>query len=49
MRNLRRAGDAAGALRLNEFDVASRSYTGRRWTYWAAAPARSRSRPSRTS
>ncbi len=33
------AGDAAGALRLNEFDVASRSYTGRRWTYQLEDPA----------
>jgi hypothetical protein len=27
------AGDAPGSLRLNEFDVASNAYTGRRWIY----------------
>jgi hypothetical protein len=32
------AGDAAGGLRLNEFDVASRSYTGKRWIYQLEDP-----------
>ncbi|MDG6107527.1 esterase-like activity of phytase family protein [Dactylosporangium aurantiacum] len=33
------AGDAAGGLRLNEFDIASRSYTGKRWIYQLEDPA----------
>lgn len=33
------AGDAPGGLRLNEFDVASRSYTGKRWIYQLEDPA----------
>ena len=33
------AGDAAGGLRLNEFDLASRSYTGKRWIYQLEDPA----------
>ncbi|WP_327007893.1 esterase-like activity of phytase family protein [Dactylosporangium sp. NBC_01737] len=33
------AGDAAGGLRLNEFDVASGQYTGKRWIYQLEDPA----------
>jgi hypothetical protein len=33
------AGDAAGGLRLNEFDVAKREYTGKRWIYQLEDPA----------
>ncbi len=33
------AGDAAGGLRLNEFDVASGAYTGKRWIYQLEDPA----------
>jgi hypothetical protein len=33
------AGDPAGSLRLNEFDLASGAYTGRRWTYQLDDPA----------
>jgi hypothetical protein len=33
------AGDAAGGLRLNEFDVAKREYTGERWIYQLEDPA----------
>ncbi|WP_344501350.1 esterase-like activity of phytase family protein [Dactylosporangium maewongense] len=33
------AGDAPGGLRLNEFDVASRAYTGKRWIYQLEDPA----------
>ncbi|GAA3236040.1 esterase-like activity of phytase family protein [Dactylosporangium siamense] len=33
------AGDAAGGLRLNEFDIASRTYTGKRWIYQLEDPA----------
>ncbi|MBE1489861.1 esterase-like activity of phytase family protein [Plantactinospora soyae] len=33
------AGDPAGALRFNEFDIAANAYTGRRWTYLLDAPA----------
>ncbi|MFD0885333.1 esterase-like activity of phytase family protein [Streptosporangium algeriense] len=32
-------GDPAGTLRINEFDLRSRSYTGRRWTYRLESPA----------
>ena len=32
------AGDAPGALRLNEFDVRAGQYTGRRWTYQLDGP-----------
>jgi hypothetical protein len=32
------AGDPAGALRMNEFDVRERAYTGRRWVYRLEAP-----------
>ncbi|MBB4917394.1 esterase-like activity of phytase family protein [Streptosporangium saharense] len=32
------AGDLAGTLRINEFDLRSRSYTGRRWTYRLESP-----------
>ncbi|MEU1882908.1 esterase-like activity of phytase family protein [Streptosporangium sp. NPDC020072] len=32
------AGDPAGTLRINEFDLRSRSYTGRRWTYRLESP-----------
>ncbi|MFE9653119.1 esterase-like activity of phytase family protein [Micromonospora sp. NPDC006431] len=32
------AGDPAGALRLNEFDLATGAYTGRRWIYQLDAP-----------
>ncbi|WP_026425938.1 esterase-like activity of phytase family protein [Actinokineospora inagensis] len=35
------AGDPAGALRLNEFDVASGSFTGKRWFYQLDAPSNS--------
>ncbi|MGK5440506.1 esterase-like activity of phytase family protein [Micromonospora sp. URMC 105] len=31
-------GDPAGTLRLNEFDVETNAYTGRRWTYALDAP-----------
>ncbi|MBM7773139.1 hypothetical protein JOD54_003343 [Actinokineospora baliensis] len=33
------AGDTPGSLRLNEFDLASGSYTGKRWTYQLDQPA----------
>ncbi|MFE9205579.1 esterase-like activity of phytase family protein [Micromonospora sp. NPDC007230] len=33
------AGDPAGALRLNEFDLATGAYTGRRWIYQLDAPS----------
>ncbi|MEU5722651.1 esterase-like activity of phytase family protein [Micromonospora sp. NPDC047738] len=33
------AGDPAGALRLNEFDLAAGAYTGRRWIYQLDAPS----------
>ncbi|GAB3864898.1 hypothetical protein GCM10027610_114040 [Dactylosporangium cerinum] len=33
------AGDAAGGLRLNEFDIASKTYTGKRWIYQLEDPA----------
>ncbi|MFF5233811.1 esterase-like activity of phytase family protein [Dactylosporangium sp. NPDC000521] len=33
------AGDEAGSLRLNEFDVASAKYTGKRWIYQLEDPA----------
>jgi hypothetical protein len=33
------AGDAVGGLRLNEFDVAKREYTGKRWIYQLEDPA----------
>ncbi|MEV4515354.1 esterase-like activity of phytase family protein [Dactylosporangium sp. NPDC049525] len=33
------AGDAAGGLRLNEFDIASGKYTGKRWIYQLEDPA----------
>ncbi|MET7419347.1 esterase-like activity of phytase family protein [Dactylosporangium sp. NPDC005555] len=33
------AGDTAGSLRLNEFDVASAKYTGKRWIYQLEDPA----------
>ncbi|MEO3809970.1 esterase-like activity of phytase family protein [Sphaerisporangium sp. B11E5] len=33
------AGDPAGALRISEFDVRGRSYTGRRWVYQLESPA----------
>jgi hypothetical protein len=32
------AGDPAGTLRLNEFDVETNAYTGRHWTYALDAP-----------
>ncbi|MEU4690201.1 esterase-like activity of phytase family protein [Actinoplanes sp. NPDC023714] len=32
-------GDPAGVLRFNEFDLRSRKYTGKRWTYKLDAPA----------
>ncbi|MET7330297.1 esterase-like activity of phytase family protein [Nonomuraea sp. NPDC005650] len=32
-------GDPAGTLRLNEFDVRKRAYTGKRWTYRLDSPA----------
>ncbi|RLK54937.1 esterase-like activity of phytase family protein [Actinokineospora cianjurensis] len=32
------AGDAAGTLRLNEFDLASGAYTGKRWVYQLDQP-----------
>ncbi|MFI7128602.1 esterase-like activity of phytase family protein [Nonomuraea sp. NPDC050153] len=32
-------GDPAGTLRLNEFDVRRRAYTGKRWTYRLDSPA----------
>ncbi|WP_405140740.1 esterase-like activity of phytase family protein [Sphaerisporangium sp. NBC_01403] len=32
------AGDPAGSLRINEFDVRKRSYTGRKWIYQLEAP-----------
>ncbi|GII66343.1 glycosyl transferase family 1 [Sphaerisporangium krabiense] len=35
------AGDPAGTLRINEFDLRARSYTGRRWTYQLEDPANS--------
>ena len=31
-------GDPAGALRLNEFDVRAKKYTGKRWTYQLDSP-----------
>lgn len=31
-------GDAAGTLRMNEFDLRKRSYTGKRWTYRLESP-----------
>ncbi|MCK2217430.1 esterase-like activity of phytase family protein [Actinomadura sp. ATCC 31491] len=33
------AGDPEGTLRMNEFDLRTRSYTGRRWTYRLDSPA----------
>ncbi|MEU7854227.1 esterase-like activity of phytase family protein [Nonomuraea sp. NPDC049141] len=33
------SGDPAGTLRLNEFDVRGRAYTGKRWTYKLDSPA----------
>ncbi|MEV4115687.1 esterase-like activity of phytase family protein [Nonomuraea sp. NPDC049695] len=33
------SGDPAGTLRMNEFDVRKRAYTGRRWTYRLDSPA----------
>ncbi|MEQ4722163.1 esterase-like activity of phytase family protein [Nonomuraea sp. B19D2] len=33
------SGDPAGTLRLNEFDVRKRAYTGKRWTYRLDSPA----------
>jgi hypothetical protein len=33
------SGDPAGALRMNEFDVRKRAYTGKRWTYQLDDPA----------
>ncbi|OKI87579.1 esterase-like activity of phytase family protein [Micromonospora sp. CB01531] len=33
------AGDPAGALRLNEFDLGTGAYTGRRWIYQLDAPS----------
>ncbi|MFD1538399.1 esterase-like activity of phytase family protein [Nonomuraea guangzhouensis] len=33
------SGDPAGTLRLNEFDVRRRAYTGKRWTYKLDSPA----------
>jgi hypothetical protein len=33
------AGDPAGTLRMNEFDLRTRAYTGRRWTYRLDSPA----------
>ncbi|MFC4534692.1 esterase-like activity of phytase family protein [Sphaerisporangium dianthi] len=35
------AGDPAGTLRLNEFDLRDRAYTGRRWAYKLDAPGNS--------
>ncbi|MFC7384662.1 esterase-like activity of phytase family protein [Sphaerisporangium rhizosphaerae] len=35
------AGDPAGTLRINEFDLRDRAYTGRRWTYKLEAPGNS--------
>jgi hypothetical protein len=32
------AGDPEGTLRMNEFDLRSRAYTGRRWTYRLDSP-----------
>ncbi|MEE6262385.1 esterase-like activity of phytase family protein [Plantactinospora sonchi] len=32
------AGDPAGSLRFNEFDLTTAAYTGRRWTYQLDAP-----------
>ncbi|MER6825013.1 esterase-like activity of phytase family protein [Streptosporangium sp. NPDC000563] len=32
------SGDAAGTLRMNEFDLRKRSYTGKRWTYRLESP-----------
>ncbi|MEV4012635.1 esterase-like activity of phytase family protein [Nonomuraea angiospora] len=32
-------GDPAGTLRMNEFDVRKRAYTGKRWTYRLDSPA----------
>ncbi|GGL02601.1 glycerophosphoryl diester phosphodiesterase [Sphaerisporangium melleum] len=32
------AGDPAGTLRINEFDLRTRSYTGRRWAYRLESP-----------
>ncbi|MEU7827676.1 esterase-like activity of phytase family protein [Nonomuraea sp. NPDC049129] len=32
------SGDPAGTLRLNEFDVRKRAYTGKRWTYKLDSP-----------
>lgn len=34
-------GDPAGSLRLNEFDLASKQYTGTRWLYQRESPAHS--------
>ncbi|GIH26541.1 glycerophosphoryl diester phosphodiesterase [Acrocarpospora phusangensis] len=33
------AGDPAGTLRINEFDLRRRAYTGKRWTYQLDAPS----------
>ncbi|MGP3956528.1 esterase-like activity of phytase family protein [Nonomuraea sp. 3N208] len=33
------AGDPAGTLRMNEFDLRERAYTGRRWTYRLDSPS----------
>ncbi|MEV7908543.1 esterase-like activity of phytase family protein, partial [Streptomyces anulatus] len=35
------AGDPAGTLRMNEFDLRRRAYTGRRWTYRLDDPGNS--------
>jgi hypothetical protein len=35
------AGDPAGSLRLNEFDLRAGAYTGKRWTYQRESPAHS--------
>lgn len=33
------AGDPAGTLRINEFDLRKRAYTGKRWTYQLDSPS----------
>ncbi|MDP9847661.1 esterase-like activity of phytase family protein [Streptosporangium lutulentum] len=35
------AGDPAGTLRINEFDLRKRAYTGKRWTYTLDSPGNS--------
>ena len=35
------AGDPAGSLRLNEFDLRTGTYTGKRWMYQRESPAHS--------